>query len=132
MCGDLDGEGFAKNAGIPMDMARLFANPRSARDWCRLVADFLATHEEVKILEELDDVLEKEIKAIAYDRGYKTRIIGKQNLEEWIGEYTPDKVLDVLAEVWSDLLPVKETGSKIEISGPACPSGSNVPRVWPS
>ena len=35
MCRDLDGGGFAKNAGIPADLSRLFANPWSARDRCR-------------------------------------------------------------------------------------------------
>ena len=35
MCRDLDDVGFAKNAGIPMDLSRLFANPFGARDWCR-------------------------------------------------------------------------------------------------
>jgi len=27
MCRGLDGEGFAKNVGIPVDLSRLFANP---------------------------------------------------------------------------------------------------------
>jgi len=27
MCRDLDAAGFAKTAGIPMDMSRIFANP---------------------------------------------------------------------------------------------------------
>jgi indolepyruvate ferredoxin oxidoreductase alpha subunit len=88
----------------------------------KLVSDFLATHEEVKILEELDDVLEKEIKTIAYDNGYKTRIIGKQSKEEWIGEYTPDKVLNVLSQIWPDLLPVKETEPEVERRVPARPA----------
>ena len=69
------------------------------------ILDFLKTHNEVKILEELDDVLEKEIKALAYDAGLSTRILGKLDLEDWIGEYTPDKVAEVLQRAWPDLLP---------------------------
>lgn len=88
----------------------------------RLVADFLAAHEEVKILEELDDVLEKEIKALAYENGYQTRIIGKQNMEDWIGEYTPDKVWDVLAEVWSDIMPAREAVPEAETLVPFRPA----------
>jgi indolepyruvate ferredoxin oxidoreductase alpha subunit len=82
------------------------------------VSAFLKDHEEVKILEELDNELEKEIKLMAYDLGLKTRIIGKQDADDWLGEYTPDKVAAVLAKVWPDLLPV---------SGPAEVSGLTVP-----
>ncbi|MDI9367325.1 MAG: thiamine pyrophosphate-dependent enzyme, partial [Thermotogota bacterium] len=68
------------------------------------IVDFLSSHEEVKILEELDNLIEKEAKAIAYDNGLKTKIIGKLDLEDWIGEYTPDKVEEVLSKTWQDLV----------------------------
>jgi indolepyruvate ferredoxin oxidoreductase alpha subunit len=71
----------------------------------RRVGEFLRAHEEVKILEELDNELEKEVKMLAYDQGLKTRIIGKLAPEEWMGEYTPDKVAGVLRNCWPDLLP---------------------------
>ena len=71
----------------------------------RLVGDFLRTHAEVKVLEELDNELEKEVKMLAYDQGLKTRIIGKLEPDEWLGEYTPDKVAGVLRRCWPDLLP---------------------------
>lgn len=71
----------------------------------RLVCDFLRSHDEVKILEELDNELEKEIKALAYDQGLTTRIVGKLDAEDWLGEYTPDKVAAVLRKTWPDLLP---------------------------
>jgi indolepyruvate ferredoxin oxidoreductase alpha subunit len=73
----------------------------------RLVADFLTHHAQVKILEELDDVLETEIKALAFDLSLHTRIIGKTGLEDWMGEYTPDKVREVLARSWPDLVPAR-------------------------
>jgi indolepyruvate ferredoxin oxidoreductase alpha subunit len=71
----------------------------------QVIAGFLETHREVKILEELDDIIEKEIKSIAFDRGIPVRIIGKARLEDWIGEYTPDKVGAVLEHTWPDMVP---------------------------
>ena len=64
---------------------------------------FLQDHEEVKILEELDNIMEREIKLIAYDNNITCRIIGKLTREDWIGEYTPDKVRDVISRTWTDL-----------------------------
>jgi len=75
----------------------------------RVIAEFLASHREVKILEELDDTLEKDIKALAYDRGLTTRILGKAELEDWVGEYTPDKVRDILHRTWPDSIPPRTT-----------------------
>ncbi|MBN2253616.1 MAG: hypothetical protein JW701_07945, partial [Kosmotogaceae bacterium] len=76
------------------------------------IVDFLSSHQEVKVLEELDNIIEKEAKALAYDYGLKTRIIGKLDLEDWIGEYTPDKVEEVLSKTWRDL--VEPSKPKIE------------------
>ena len=68
------------------------------------IESFLRSHDEVKILEELDNILEKDIKSLAYDAGLTTRILGKMGPEEWIGEYTADKVQDVLTETWPDMI----------------------------
>ena len=86
------------------------------------VLRFLSAHEEVKVLEELDDVLEKEIKSIAYDEGLKTRIIGKQTPEDWIGEYTSDKVCQVLARTWPALLPTEAVDLPPAPAAPARPA----------
>jgi len=77
----------------------------------RVIA-FLRDHEEIKILEELDDVMEREIKALAYDEKLSTRIIGKTDPEDWIVEYTPDKVLDIMEKTWPDLLPRRNVPDK--------------------
>jgi len=69
-----------------------------------LIQAFLTSHAEVKILEELDNLVEQEVKALAYDRDLQTVIIGKRDLESWVGEYTPDKVQDILAETWPDMV----------------------------
>lgn len=71
----------------------------------KLIRDFLANHDEVLILEELDAVIETEIKALAFDEGLTVRIRGKSGLEDWIGEYTPDKVYGILKNIWPDMLP---------------------------
>jgi len=74
-----------------------------------LIADFLSAHAEIKILEELDNEMEKDIKAMAYDEKLTTRIYGKMDDEDWIGEYSPDKVHAALRKTWPDLLPPKQS-----------------------
>ncbi|MBI5551288.1 MAG: 4Fe-4S binding protein [Desulfobacterales bacterium] len=69
------------------------------------IAAFLDEHQEVLVLEELDDLLEKEIKAKAYDLGLRTKIVGKLDAGDWIGEYTADKVKGILHKLWPDLVP---------------------------
>ncbi|MBU1411210.1 4Fe-4S binding protein [Myxococcota bacterium] len=71
----------------------------------RAIAAFLRTHKEVKILEELDDFLEQGIIRIAFREGISCRILGKEDLEEWIGEYTPPKVRRILHATWPGLVP---------------------------
>ncbi|HOK33134.1 MAG TPA: thiamine pyrophosphate-dependent enzyme [Fervidobacterium sp.] len=68
------------------------------------IIDFLKSHEEVKVLEELDDFIEEKVKAIAYEESIHTKIIGKLDLEDWMGEYTPEKVRNVMAKVWPKLV----------------------------
>ena len=68
------------------------------------ILSFLKTHDEVLILEELDDILEVQIKSLAYDSGLKTRVIGKTDDEDYVGEYTPDKAMDKISLVWPDMI----------------------------
>ena len=70
-----------------------------------LITDFLARHDTVLILEELDDIHEKQIKAMAFEQNLSTQIMGKTSDEDFIGEYTPDKVKEIIGRVWPDLLP---------------------------
>ncbi len=69
-----------------------------------IVASFLESHREVKILEELDPVMEIEIKALAFERNLQVKIIGKTEVDHWMGEYTPDKVRQVLYKTWPDMV----------------------------
>jgi indolepyruvate ferredoxin oxidoreductase alpha subunit len=88
----------------------------------RRIADFLRAHEEVKIIEELDDIVEREVKALAYDLGLTTRIRGKLDADDWMGEYSADKVAGILRKTWPDLLPepVRRAGAPPAI-GPRPP-----------
>ena len=70
----------------------------------RLLADFLQDHAQVLVLEELDDILETEIRALAQGEGIGSVIIGKRGSEDWIGEYTPERVVEKLEKVWPGLL----------------------------
>jgi indolepyruvate ferredoxin oxidoreductase, alpha subunit len=69
------------------------------------VLEFLRSHEEVFVLEELDNLMEMEVKALAYDAGLRTRIIGKADDDAWMREYTPDKVRHLLHQAWPDIVP---------------------------
>jgi len=86
-----------------------------------VIIKFLKEHGEVKILEELDDFIEQKIKALAYDHNLNTIIEGKVDLDDWIGEYTPDKVREVLEKNWPDLLPSKESKRTIHQAIPRPP-----------
>ncbi|PKL10011.1 MAG: indolepyruvate ferredoxin oxidoreductase [Spirochaetae bacterium HGW-Spirochaetae-7] len=69
------------------------------------VRSFLQTHDEVKIVEELDPILEGDIKALAFDAGLRCRITGKRDIDETMGECSPAKARAVLAAAWPDLFP---------------------------
>jgi indolepyruvate ferredoxin oxidoreductase alpha subunit len=87
-----------------------------------LIAIFLKSHREVKVLEELDDGLEKEIKSIAFDKNISVRIIGKMDMDDWLGEYTPDKVYNVLSKAWPDMFPPKTGTAPIDMHVPDRPA----------
>ena len=70
----------------------------------KCVRHFLKTHSEIRIIEELDDILEKDIKSLAFDEAIPVRITGKMDAEDWVGEYTPDKVHMMLSGAWPDMI----------------------------
>jgi len=90
------------------------------------VAAFLRGHQEVKVLEELDDFLEQEVKSVAYDRSIRSRIVGKTTQDDWMGEYTPPRVAAVLRKTWPDLAieddpePVREITPRPPQMCPGC------------
>lgn len=68
------------------------------------VVDFLGSHREILVLEELDDFMEQAIKRIAFDHRLEVTIKGKEDPENWIGEYTPLKVRSILNRIWPDMV----------------------------
>ncbi len=87
----------AKKVDI-LRLGMVYPLPRKA------IVEFLKTHKKIKILEELDDFIEEKIKAIAFEERIDVNIVGKVDLEDWIGEYTPEKVYSVLSKFSPDLL----------------------------
>jgi len=75
------------------------------------IVEFINLHDEVKILEELDNVIEQEIKTAAFDKGVKCSIKGKTDPEDFVGEYTPDKVREILSRDWPDIVKPAEKNS---------------------
>lgn len=86
-----------------------------------MILDFLSNHFDVKIIEELDDFLEQQIKAMAYEVRLETRIRGKETHEDWIGEYTPSRVEEILRLDWPDLLPSVQALEDIPVMSPRPP-----------
>ncbi|MFH0957432.1 MAG: thiamine pyrophosphate-dependent enzyme [Pseudomonadota bacterium] len=66
------------------------------------VRDFLKLSGKVHVLEELDPILENEIKVLCYENGIQTKIVGKSGLpdelELMIGEYDPSRVTSIISE----------------------------------
>ncbi len=87
-----------------------------------LIIRFLKTRNEVLILEELDDIIENQVKAAAFDLGLTVKIIGKESDEDYIGEYTPDKTMDKMIRVWPDLIKEKPFKWDLDIKVPARPA----------
>ncbi len=86
------------------------------------ILSFLKTHDQVLILEELDNILELEIKSMAFDAGLTCKIIGKTTAEDFVGEYTPDKTYRKLKDTWPDLLSDQPEPPVIKIDVPARPA----------
>lgn len=86
------------------------------------ILDFLKSHQEVLVLEELDDILEIRIKSLAYDNGLTTKILGKTQDEDYIGEYTPDKTLAKLAGTWPDMVSLSNANDSIPFEVPPRPA----------
>ena len=104
-------------AAVKPDILKLaYVHPLPRKEIIR----FLSSHREVKILEELDDLVENQIKAMAFDLQLPVKIFGKTQPEDWIGEYTPDKVHQVLSATWPDMVQPAQT-AETEESAPHRP-----------
>jgi indolepyruvate ferredoxin oxidoreductase alpha subunit len=89
-----------RSAGAPVDVLKLGLTYPLPRD---LAAAFLRAHDEVFVAEELDRVLETELKALAYERGIGCRVICRRDRHELMGEMTAARAAAMLAVPWPDL-----------------------------
>lgn len=65
-----------------------------------VIVDFLTLHDKVLILEEVDPIVENEIKALAYEYNLKTRIYGKLTGHiPLCGELTTDTVVNAVSKI---------------------------------
>jgi len=95
-------------SGAPVDLLKLgLTYPLAAG----LAADFLASHDEVYILEELDRVLETELKALAFDKGLACSLRSRRGHAALMGELTPERARAALADAWPELFPAPEKES---------------------
>ncbi len=74
------------------------------------IVEFLDSHDEVIIVEELDRVMETEIKAFAWDAGVRCKILARTNDEQLMGELTPDRTWALLGEHWPELFESRGSG----------------------
>jgi indolepyruvate ferredoxin oxidoreductase alpha subunit len=89
-----------RTAGAPVDVLKLgLTHPLPAG----LAANFLRAHDEVYVLEELDRVLENELKTLAYDLGLGCRVLSRKGRHELMGEITAARAGAMLSEAWPDL-----------------------------
>ncbi len=87
-------------ADRPVDLLKLgFSYPLPAAK----ILDFLSSHDEVLVVEELDRVMETEIKAFAYEADAACEVIGRPGLEDLMGELGPERTGNLLAGVWPDV-----------------------------
>jgi indolepyruvate ferredoxin oxidoreductase alpha subunit len=69
------------------------------------VEEFLRSHDEVLIVEELDRILEQELKSFVLDHAIPVRLHARVGDEELMGEMTPGRTWTLLARIWPDLFP---------------------------
>ncbi len=67
-----------------------------------LVLNFLREHDEVFILEELDRIIEHEIKAMAFDNGITTKILARPDVEHLMHEFVPERVWELFSGFWPE------------------------------
>jgi len=79
----------------------------------KLIAKFIKNLKEVLVVEELEPILEEEVKKIAKEANPKLKVHGK-NLLPFSGEFKPEIVIQALAKLTKKKIP-KEMESKFEI-----------------
>lgn len=71
------------------------------------IIDFLNSHDEVLIVEELDRVMEFEIKALALDNKVQSKVAARVDREDMMGELGPERTWKLLSQTWPSLFEEK-------------------------
>lgn len=80
------------------------------------ILEFLRAHDEVLLLEELDRILEAEIKALAWDNGITCRIRVKPSPLGEMMEYDPDRTWELLSQTWPAAFPERRAKQSPSLS----------------
>ncbi len=69
----------------------------------QVILEFIDSADKIFVFEELDPVIEKDIKLLCFDQGLKTKIIGKtgqpDELDLMIGEYDPTRMTQIISSL---------------------------------
>ncbi len=83
------------------------------------VLEFLGRHGTAHVIEELDPVIENDIKVLCYEEGVKAQIVGKTGLPDeidlLISEYDPTRVTEILARRLGVPSPVEYVESSVTV-----------------
>jgi indolepyruvate ferredoxin oxidoreductase, alpha subunit len=91
------------STGATLDLLKLGLSYPLPR---KKILSFLESHDEVLIVEELDRIMEQEIKSLALDHSVTTKIRTRGNdLDGMMGELGPVRTYALLSECWPDLFP---------------------------
>ncbi len=103
----------------PIDLFRLgLSYPLPKRH----LVEFMQNHDEVLVVEELDRVMEQELKALAFDAGISVKLHAKPD-RYLPGELGPRATWDILAGVWPKLFTPRESGpSPVQNLPPRAPT----------
>ncbi len=81
----------------------------------KMVKKFLQTHDEVLIIEELDRIMEQEIKAMAFDEQVKCKILSRKTNADLMGELLPHRTWKILSDHWPEIFKPREAPEKQEV-----------------
>jgi len=96
-------------SGTAVDILKLgFTHPLAEKK----ILKFLTEHDEVLILEELDRLLEKEIKTLAFDHQVSTSILARPEVEHLMREFTPERIWSLLSVFWPEEFPARADRSE--------------------
>jgi indolepyruvate ferredoxin oxidoreductase alpha subunit len=85
------------------------------------ISKFLDNHDEVLIVEELDRVLEPGIKNIAWDNHSKCNLFTRKDIDDLVGELSPNRTWKILSDTWPELFNPHTQGKEVPDISPRIP-----------